>query len=116
MRSKLSEDEGERKKFRAVFSRFGKKTNYQGYSESTVLLTRVIDVEKKIIVTDHAWFSLTKGFENINLQPGLIIEFEARVKSYDKGYVNKRYGINQKKQDFRFSHPGKIVIIDPDNV
>ncbi|RAW00101.1 hypothetical protein [Pseudochryseolinea flava] len=114
MRSKLSDDEGQRKKFRAVFSRFGKKTNYQGYSESTVLLTKVIDIEKKIVVTDHAWFSLTKGFEEINLKPGMIIEFEARVKAYEKGYVNKRYGINQKKEDFRFSHPGKIVIIDPD--
>jgi hypothetical protein len=115
MRSKLSEDEGQRKKFRAMFSRFGKKTNYKGYSEATVLLTKVIDLEKKTVVTDHAWFSLTKGFEDIDLHPGMIIEFEARVKAYEKGYVNKRYGFNQKKQqDFRFSHPGKIVVIDPD--
>jgi hypothetical protein len=115
MRSKLSEDEGIRKKFRAVFSRFGKKVNYQGYSESTVLLTNVVDVEQKSVVTDHAWFSLTKGFESIKLEPGMIIEFEARVKGYEKGYVNKRFGINQKKQDFKFSHPGKIVVVNPDN-
>jgi hypothetical protein len=115
MRSKLSADEGQRKKFRAVFSRFGKKVNYQGYSETTVLLTKVVDVEQKSVVTDHAWFSLTKGFESIKLEPGMIIEFEARVKGYEKGYVNKRYGINQRKQDFKFSHPGKIVVVNPDS-
>ena len=112
IRKKLGEEEGERKKFRAVFSRFGKKVNYQGYSETTVLLTNVVDVDKKEVVTDHAWFSFTKGFENIKLEPGMIVSFEARVKAYSKGYVNKRYGINKQKMDYRLSHPTKIEIVE----
>jgi hypothetical protein len=111
VRKKLAAEEGERKKFRAVFSRFGKKVNYQGYSETTVLLTQVVDVDQKIVVTDHAWFSYTKGFENIKLVEGMIVSFEARVKAYTKGYVNKRYGINQQKMDYRLSHPTKIEIV-----
>lgn len=111
IRKKLATEEGERKKFRAVFSRFGKKVNYQGYSETTVLLTNVVDVDKKAVVTDHAWFSFTKGFENLKLEPGMIVSFEARVKAYSKGYVNKRYGINKQKTDYRLSHPTKIEIV-----
>jgi hypothetical protein len=111
IRKKLAAEEGERKKFRAVFSRFGKKVNYQGYSETTVLLTQVVDVDQKIVVTDHAWFSYTKGFENIKLEEGMIVSFEARVKAYTKGYVNKRYGINQQKMDYRLSHPTKIEVV-----
>ena len=111
VRKKLAAEEGERKKFRAVFSRFGKKVNYQGYSETTVLLTQVVDVDQKVVVTDHAWFSYTKGFENIKLEEGTLISFEARVKAYTKGYVNKRYGINQQKMDYRLSHPTKIEVV-----
>jgi hypothetical protein len=114
VRKKLAADEGERKKFRAVFSRFGKKVNYQGYSETTVLLTNVVDIDKKTVVTDHAWFSYTKGFENIRLEEGMIISFEARVKAYSKGYVNKRFGINQQKTDYRLSHPTKIEVVKDD--
>jgi hypothetical protein len=112
IRKKLAQDEGERKKFRAVFSRFGKKINFNGYSETTLLLTQVVDIQKMQVVADHVWFSLTKGFEAIKLEEGTIVEFEARVKEYSKGYVNKRYGINNRRQDFKLSHPGKIVVID----
>ena len=112
MRKKLAEDEGQRKTFRGVFSRFGKKKNFKGYSETTVLLSNVIDVEQKVVVTDHTWFSLTKGFEEIKLEEGMIVEFEARIKAYTKGYVNKRYGFNQQKTDYKLSHPTKITVVE----
>jgi hypothetical protein len=111
IRKKLAADEGERKKFRGVFSRFGKRVSFQGHSETTVLLTKVVDVDKKEVVTDHAWFSFTKGFENLKLEEGMIISFEARIKSYKKGYVNKRFGFNQQKTDYRLSHPTRIEIV-----
>ena len=94
-----------------MFSRFGKKINFNGYSEPTILLTNVVDVQKMQVVADHIWFSLTKGFEEIKLEEGMIVEFEARVKEYSKGYVNKKYGINNRKQDFKLSHPGKISVV-----
>jgi hypothetical protein len=111
MRKELASSEGERKKFRAQFSRFGKKTNYKGYSEETILLKGVVDVEKNDVVADHLWFSLTKSFEKLSLKEGVMVEFEARVKVYHKGYVNPRYKINNNKKDFKLSHPTKIIMI-----
>ena len=111
MRKFLGSDEGIRKKFRATVSRFGKKTNYHGYSDETILLVRVTDLETLKVVTDHLWFSLTKGFESANLSPGLVVEFEARVKTYRKGYVNKRHQIDERRMDFKLSHPTRIRVI-----
>ena len=111
MRKRLASSEGERKKFRAQFSRFGKKTNYKGYSEETVLLKSIIDSDTGEEVADHLWFSLTKSFEKLSLKEGVVVEFEARVKSYQKGYVNSRYKIGNRKRDFKLSHPTKIVVI-----
>lgn len=111
MRKKLATQEGERKKFRGVFSRLGKKTNYKGYSEDTILLINIMDISTNTLVTDHVWFSFTKGFEKLALTEGVIIEFEARVKAYTKGYVNKRYGINKKNHDFKLSHPTKFCLV-----
>ena len=108
MRKKLEADSGQRKKFKAIFSRVGKKVNYKGYSEDTILLTNIIDAETNKEVTDHAWFSYTKAFEKIILTKGIQLEFEARVKEYRKGYVNPRYKINNRSTDYKLSHPTKI--------
>lgn len=111
MRKTLAKEEGQRKKFNAVFSRLGKKVNYQGYSEDTILLIEIRDAGTKQIVADHLWFSYTKSFEKITLSEGVHLEFEARVKEYSKGYVNSKYKINQSRKDFKLSHPTKIRII-----
>lgn len=110
MRKELAAEQDNRKKFRAIFERVGKKTNYKGYSEDTILLKNVIDLETNRVVADHLWFSYTKGFEAINLTAGTIIEFEARVKEYKKGYVNRSLNLNARKTDFKLSHPTKIYI------
>ena len=111
MRRELAKREGQRKKFRATFSKLGKKINYKGYSESTILLTNIIEWEANIRITDHVWFSYTKGFEDAMMKEGDAIEFEARIKEYKKGYVNKRFKINEQKVDYKLSHPTKIVVI-----
>ncbi len=111
MRKELAKEEGIRKKFSAMFLRLGKKKNYKGYSEDTILLSSVRDVEANKQVTDHLWFSYTKGFEKIELTPGVQIEFEARVKEYTKGYVNKSHGVNNSSTDYKLSHPTKIKLI-----
>ena len=111
MRKTLAREEGKRKKFQAIFERLGKKINYKGYSEETILLKNVIDLETKTVATDHLWFAYTKGFQKLTLQPGALIEFEARVKEYVKGYVNKSYRINQQQTDYKLSHPTKIKLI-----
>lgn len=111
MRKLLAAESGQRKKFRALFNRYGKKINYKGYAEETLLLTNIIDVEANQVVADHLWFSLTKGFEKANLKEGVQIEFEARVKEYKKGYVNPKIKINQRKSDFKLSNPTNIQVL-----
>jgi len=111
MRKELAKQEGERKKFRAIFSRFGKKANYHGYSEETILLKHIVALETNEVVADHVWFSYTKCFQRLDLTEGMIITFDARVKEYVKGYVNSRYKINQRSRDFRLSHPTQVKIV-----
>ena len=114
MRKELAKEEGSRRKFTGIFSRFGKKTNFKGYSEETLLLTNIIDTSTNQIVADHIWFTLTKGFEILQLTPNDIVEFEARIKEYSKGYVNKRYKINNQSKDFKLSNPTKIKLLKQD--
>jgi len=108
MRKELAKESGVRKKFRAVFVRFGKKAGFKGYSEETILLKNVVDVETNKMATDHLWFNLTSGFEKLSLMEGVGIEFEARVKQYRKGYINTRYKIDTSVADYKLSHPTKI--------
>jgi hypothetical protein len=110
MRKTLSKEEGNRKKYFATFARLGKKVNYNGYSEDTILLTNITDAETNQVMADHLWFSYTKGFEKIQLIEGVEIEFEARVKEYKKGYVNTYYKINNRSKDFKLSNPTKIKL------
>ncbi|MBX2962960.1 MAG: hypothetical protein KF687_10645 [Cyclobacteriaceae bacterium] len=112
MRKELAIHKGERKKFRAVFSRLGKKMNFKGYSEETILLSNIVDADTNKLVTDHIWFSYSKAFEKINLTSGCILEFDARVKTYKKGYINTRYRMNNQSLDFKLSHPTKIRKIE----
>lgn len=111
MRKKLANKEGERKKFTAVFIRLGKKAGYTGYSVETILLSNVTDVETGELVTDHLWFTFTKGFQIFGLAEGDILEFEARVKPYRKGYVNKSLAIDKEKFDYKLSNPTKIKCV-----
>jgi hypothetical protein len=111
MRRKLGKEEGVRKRFTAVFSRTGKKTNFKGYSEDTLLLTDVREASTNEPVCDHIWFTYTKTFDDARLREGMKISFEARVKSYSKGYVNKALAVNRKTTDYKLSHPTKVIII-----
>ncbi len=108
MRKKLATEEGKRKRFRAIFGRIGKKTNFKGYTEETVLLKNIVDLETSNMVADHVWFSYTKGFEKVVLIEGAIVEFEARIKEYTKGYVNRKLNLNSQEVDYKLSHPTKI--------
>ena len=108
LRKNLEKLDGVRGEFTATFVRFGSRTNYKGYSEETILLKDVRSTESNSIVTDHLWFSYTKGFQSIALTPGAMIIFDARIKKYLKGYVNKRIAVDQRKEDYKLSHPTRI--------
>lgn len=108
MRKDLAVENGKRKKFKAAFVRLGKKVNYKGYREETILLKNIVDIETNCVMADHIWFSYTKGFESVSLAEGTILEFEARVKEYSKGYVRKDLNIDKRTTDYKLSHPTKI--------
>jgi hypothetical protein len=111
MRKHLEDKVGQRKKFKAVVNRFGKKVNYNGYTDITLLLTKIVDDEINTVVTEHQWFAYTKGFEKAQVKEGDTVEFEARVKTYKKGYVNRKLSINNRQSDYKLSHPTKIWVI-----
>ncbi len=111
MRSALKKDSGVRKRFRGIFVRIGRKMNYRGYSENTLLLKDITDLATGKRVSGHLWFSYTKGFEALGTLPeGAVIEFDARSKEYTKGYANKALGVNNKKKDYKLSNPTNINI------
>jgi hypothetical protein len=110
MRKRLSEDLDLRKRFSARVDRFGKKINFKGYSEETILLKNITDLESNEVVADHLWFTFSLTFQKAKIAEGCTIEFDARVKDYTKGYVNKKIGINNRKKDFKLSNPTRIVV------
>jgi hypothetical protein len=111
MRHRLAKEEGARKKFLATFSKIGKKVSYKGYSEDTILLTNIQDAVSGEKIADHVWFTYTKTFEKVHLMEGMVISFEARVRQYEKGYVNPKLGLKKRSVDFKLSHPTKIIVI-----
>ena len=110
MRRELKKEEGQRKRFVATFVKLGRKTNYLGYSDETILLKNIIDADTGRVVADHMWFAYTKSFQHIRLNDGILIEFEARIKLYKKGYVNRRYKVDNRTTDYRLSHPTKVCL------
>lgn len=108
MRQELKKIDHHRELFRGIFKKYGLKTGYKGASTETILLTSIRDSNEKLIC-DHLWFNMTKGFEQLgSLKEGDILQFEARVKKYRKGYINRRAGIDQSEFDYKLSHPTRI--------
>lgn len=107
MRKKLSKINGERTKFFGKFERIGSKSGWKG-KEKTVLIKDISD-QYGTSVADHIWFNYTKGFQNIYLNNGDLLEFEARVKEYEKGYKGSRLDVDAPvSRDYKLSHPSKI--------
>ena len=108
MRKELAKIKNERIHFSAVFERYGAKSGWNGNSEKTILLKNVSNGVR--IVTDHIWFTMTKGFDALGeLKQGERVELHARVKEYVKGYVSEREDIDYSEIDYKLSHPTKIM-------
>ena len=111
MRQQLEKIEDIRMTFIGIFERYGTKTNWNGYPENTILLK---DIKNQLgkNVTDHIWFSLTKGFQNLGkLENGDIVQFQARVKPYTKGYVGRNefdMVVDEREIDYKLNNPTKI--------
>ena len=111
MRKRLQDINKERARFTATFGRFGTKSGWRDVPVQTVLVNEIRDASGKI-VADHLWLNLTKGFEQLNLQQGDRIQFDARVKHYIKGYQGRHDDVFKPIElDYKLSHPTKLQII-----
>lgn len=110
MREKLKDIRGMRQRFTGTFERFGTKPAYKGAPIKTVLLVDVKN-QRGEEVCDHIWFTSGKQFESLELRPGDKICFDARVKSYIKGYRGRRedYDAKPVTTDYKLSHPNNFV-------
>ena len=114
MREQLKNMVGVRSRFRGKIERFGHKDAYRGLPRKTVLLKDVVRASDDKDATDHIWLTCGKWSENIS--EGDMIEFNARVTSYKKGYQGHRFDIDildapPPSVDYRLSHPTQVKII-----
>lgn len=111
MRVDFEKNDNVRLRFKATVDKFGFKNGYKG-PEPTILLIKIASLDN-IIKTDHLWMNTTKQFENLNLQKGDVIEFDARIKPYQKGYVGYREDVYKSIElDYKLSHPSKVVKLE----
>lgn len=113
MRTKLKKFNEVRKRFKATFVRFGTKSGFK-YPLPTILFENVIMLSTNKKITNHLWFNLTKQFNELDLKEGDVVEFDARVKKYIKGYQGRREELefeNPIEEDYKLSHPTKIKLL-----
>ncbi len=107
-RYNIGEMEG-RNRFRGTVDGFGHKPGFRNHGpKPTIIIVDIINVATGEQVTDHLWFNLTAGFQDASLSVGDVVEFDARSKQYEKGYVNWRRGIDDRTIDYKLSHPTRI--------
>lgn len=106
MREELGNINLRRATFSATFVRYGTKPAYKGAPLKTLLFRDVVLEGKN--VTDHIWFTDTKGFRSIGeLHEGDVVQFDARVRPYFKGYLGD--GNEFQEMDYKLSHPTRIL-------
>ena len=99
--------------FCGKFERYGMKLNWHNFPEKTILLLDVYDAKTSQLLTDHLWFSSTKQFLEVDLQPEEIVVFNARCRSYIKGYFDRKDWIDYRTTDYKLSYPTKIFKFPP---
>ncbi len=112
MRQELEKRDGERATFRGTFERFGTKRGWVG-DEPTVLL-KDICTHSGDPICDHLWMNLTKGIAALDLRLGDVVQFDARVQEYEKGYFGRRDDVFKPITiDYKLSYPTKVRKVLP---
>jgi len=111
MRKALAQRDGERTTFLGTFERLGTKRGWVG-DQPTVLL-KDIRTPDGTPICDHLWFNLTRQFASLNLTPGDVVQFDARVREYEKGYKGRREDVYVPIEiDYKLSHPTKVSKVE----
>ncbi|MBB3700077.1 hypothetical protein KMW28_26990 [Flammeovirga yaeyamensis] len=99
---------GQRLTFTATVGRMGTKSAFKGPPLPTVLLKNLSI--KSDVVANHLWMNVGKQFMDLRLQPGDVIQFDARVTEYVKGYKGHRSDVHKPlEQDYKLERPTKIA-------
>ncbi len=113
MRESLKKLNGERKTFIGTFEQYSSRKYSVAYRK-TALIKNIKDINGKFI-SDHAWVACNENFNDIgNLTKGDVIQFNAKIKEYIKGYWDLREEINIIKpyeKDYKFDELKKVRII-----
>jgi hypothetical protein len=108
LRAELKNKNEKRLKFSAIFSRYGGKTGWRGYAETTLLLTD-LRFEDGSPAAGHIWIKETKECKSIGpFREGQKLSFEARIGSYEKGYKYKGQPLTPITNDFKLNRPTKL--------
>ena len=66
-------------------------------------------------MADHVWLNEAKALADLALTPGEVVEFQARVTRYTKGYRGRREGVHKPlERDYRFERPTQVRRVTPD--
>jgi hypothetical protein len=113
VRKELEKIDEVRSTFTGTFVRGGIKNGWKGRIDKTVLLKNIRNLSG-VLMCDHLWFNLTKQFCALSLVEGDVVQFDARVKEYEKGYKGYRDDVDDApiETDYKLSHPTKIKKIN----
>jgi hypothetical protein len=117
MKEELKKLEGKKLKYKATFSRFGKKMHHS--EEQTVLLKDVY--HGSILVADHIWADYSPDLlvlQHISrLSEGVILEFMAVARPYQKDRQFRATGLTHNlEMDSALTEIEKVTIIEPGSV
>lgn len=112
MRKELKKLDGQRLMFSAVVDGFGKRY-FKDKEMPTIVFRDVKRLSDELLVADHLWF--TQGLCWSDLKTGQRVQFEARVKAYEKGYKGRREVVGAPiRTDYKLERPTKVQLISDD--
>lgn len=100
-----------RMRFTAKIERFGSRSGWRAKKHATLLLTDVRNRQTGERIVDHVW--MIAGVWSRNLRTGDVIDFEARVTRYTKGYKGYREEFIDERpveDDYRLERPSKVRV------
>ena len=96
--------------YTAIVGRFSLKNGFRNLPLRTILLINVRHNEK--LVADHVWLTCGRRIYSAILIPGDLIQFDARIKEYEKGYKGRREDVYKPiSRDYCLSYPTKIKVL-----
>lgn len=102
---------GEKHTFTAEFVKYSNKMSRAKVPIQTLLFQNIKNEEGKV-VADHIWFVTNKEFEQFKFHYGNIVQFDAYVEEYVKGYFgireNRRHHHKKMALDYSLSRPTEI--------